>query len=68
VISNAEQVKNQLKEVISEEKFCLYFDGKRLGSKEYQPQVVCLKNPTRTLYLGILPCKSGSAEDIFVQL
>ena len=51
---------------MSEEKFCLHFDGKKLGSKEYQ--VVCLKNPTRTLHLGILACKSGSAEDIFVQL
>ena len=66
VIRNAEQVNNRLKEIMSEEKFCLHFDGKRLGSNEYQ--VVCLRNPTRTLHLGILACKSGSAEDIFVQL
>lgn len=66
VIRNAEQVKNRLKEIISEEKFCLHFDGKRIGNKEYQ--VVCLTNPTRTLHLGILACKSGSAEDIFVPL
>jgi len=31
-------------------------------------QVVCLKNPTRTLHLGILACESGSAVDIFVPL
>ena len=51
VIRNAEQVKNRLKEIISEEIFCLHFDGKRIGNKEYP--VVCLTNPTRTLHLGL---------------
>lgn len=63
VIKDAEAVKKRLKEIISEEEFCLHFDGKRINNKEYQ--VVCLKNSKRTLNLGVLSCKSGSAEDIF---
>ena len=66
VIKDAENVKNRLKKFISEEEFCLYFDGKRINNKEYQ--VVCLKNSARTLHLGVLACESGSAKDIFIPL
>ena len=64
-IRDAEHVKNRLMELISEEKFCLHFDGKKIDNKEYQ--VVCLKNE-RTLQLGILTCESGSAADIYIPL
>ena len=66
VIKDAERVKNRLKEIIGEEKFCLHFDGKRIDNKEYQ--VVCVKNSARTLHLGILACESGSSEDIFIPI
>lgn len=66
MIENAKAVKTRLKKIISEEQFCLHFDGKKIDNKEYQ--VVCLKNSTRTLHLGILACESGSANDIFVPL
>ena len=56
VIKDAESVKNQLKEIIGKEKFCLHFDGKRIDNKEYQ--VVCLQNSARILHLGILACES----------
>lgn len=65
-IRDAEQVKNRLMELISEEKFCLHFDGKKIDNKEYQ--VVCLKNDRRTLQLGILACDSGNSADIYKQL
>ena len=65
-IKDAEREKSHLKEIISEENFCLHFDGKRLEGKEYQ--VVCLKNNSRTLQLGILACSGGSAADIYVPL
>lgn len=65
-IRDAEQVKNRLMELISEETFCLHFDGKNIDNKEYQ--VVCLKNDRRTLQLGILACDSGSSSDIYKPL
>lgn len=65
-IRNAAQVKNRLMELISEEKFCLHFDGKKIDKTEYQ--VVCLKNDKRTLQLGILVCDSGSSADIYEPL
>lgn len=66
VIKDAEKVKNRLKEIIGKEEFCLHFDGKRIVNKEYQ--VVCLKSSSRVVHLGILACKSGSAEDIFIPM
>ena len=65
-IRDAEQVKNRLMELISEEKFCLHFDGKKIDNKEYQ--VVCLNNDRRTLQLGILACDSGTSADIYTPL
>ena len=59
-------MKNKLKAIISKEKFCLHFDGKRIEGKEYQ--VVCLKNELRTLRLGILICESGKGKDIHKEL
>lgn len=66
MIKNAETIKEKLKELIQEEHFCLHFDGKRLNNKEYQ--VVCLSNPTRTVNLSVIICKSGSADDIFLPM
>lgn len=66
VIKDAEKIKNRLKVVITKEEFCLHFDGKRIGNKEYQ--VVCLKNSSRVIHLGALACESGSAEDIFIPM
>ena len=56
-IRKSEKVKEELKERISKEKFCLHFDGKRIKHKEFQ--VVCLTNEVRELKLGILICESG---------
>ena len=66
-MKHAVHVKNKLKEGISNGEFCLHFDGKQIDGKEFQ--VVCLTNDEqRTLLLGILPCASGSAKDIFEPL
>ena len=65
-IRKSEKVKEELKERISKEKFCLHFDGKRIKHKEFQ--VVCLTNEVRELKLGILICESGSAKHIFEPL
>src|SRR6218665_3817405 len=67
VIKDVDKVKARLKNlIINEEEFCLNFDWKRIDNKEYQ--VVCLRNSTRTLNLGVLTCDSGSAENIFIPL
>ena len=65
-IRDAEQVKNRLMELISEEKFSLHFDGKKIDKTKYQ--AVCLKNDKRTLKLGILVCDSGSSANIYKAL
>ena len=65
-IKDAQHVKHRITELISQEQFCLHFDGKRIDNNEYQ--VVCLQSPQRALRLGILSCTSGSAENIFAPL
>ena len=66
VVKDAERVMNRLKEIIGEEEYCLHFDGKKIGSKEYR--VVCAKISARTLHFDNLDCESGSGEDIFIPM
>ena len=46
--------------------FCLHFDGKRIGKKEYE--VICLTSPTRSVNLSAVCCDSGSSECIFTEI
>jgi len=39
VIKDADKVKARLKNLTTEEEFCLKFDGKRIDNKEYQTHV-----------------------------
>jgi len=64
VIRLAEKKKGEIKSLLKEEKdYCLHFDGKRLAKQEYQ--VICIKNATRDIRLGVVRCKSGSSKDIY---
>ena len=62
VIRDSENIKKKIKEKISSEEFCLHFDGKRINGEEFQ--AVCLTNESRSLFIGVLTCESGSANDI----
>ena len=67
VIRSGEKEKEHIKRILqTEEDFCLHFDGKNLCGIEYQ--VVCLKSENREIKLGVLKCKSGSAQNIFNKL
>ena len=46
--------------------FCLHFDGKRIGKKDYE--VICLTSPTRGINLSAVCCDSGSSERIFIEI
>ena len=63
VIRSGEQKKQEIKEFLKVENYCLHFDGKHLSNEEYQ--VVCLQNERRMIKLGIAKCESGSAQDIY---
>ena len=61
VIRSRKKGKEHIKKILQTEKdFCLYFDGKKLCGFEYQG--VCLKSENREIKLGVLKCKSGSAQ------
>ena len=62
VIRESEKIKKKIKENISSEEFCLHFDEKRINGEEFQ--AVCLTNERRSLFIGVLTCESGSANDI----
>jgi len=67
MIRDGKKKQEKIKKLMTqEENFCLHFDGKKLEKKEYQ--AVCLQNEQRSIKLGILLCRSGSAGDIFNEL
>ena len=67
VIENGKIKADKIKHLLqNEKKFCLRFDGKRIGKKEYE--VICHTSPTRSVNLSAVCCDSGSSECIFTQI
>ena len=67
VIENGKIKAKRIKHLLQNEKnFCLHFDEKRIGKKQYE--VICLTSPTRSVNLSAVCCDSGSSECIFTEI
>lgn len=68
VIKEADIMKSKIISLLqTEREFVLHFDGKKIKNNEYQ--AVVLQHASHpVINLGILHCKSGSANDIFIKL